>query len=97
MPQWYRIFPGLRLNCKATFMMQTNAHIIEKSRNKTGAGRMKKANLKIDMTPMVDLGFLLITFFVFTTEIPKPGITDLYMPHDGKETEIQDSQSLTFY
>jgi biopolymer transport protein ExbD len=62
---------------------------------KRGVRRIKKANLKIDMTPMVDLGFLLIAFFIFTTEISKPAITKLYMPHEGDSTKISESKSLT--
>jgi len=47
------------------------------------------------MTPMVDLGFLLITFFIFTTEISKPAATHLNMPHDGPPINIPESKSLT--
>jgi biopolymer transport protein ExbD len=65
-------------------------------KKKIGAQRVKKANLKIDMTPMVDLGFLLVAFFVFTTQILQPSVTNLYMPHDGIPTKIADSKSLTF-
>src|SRR5215212_4169497 len=42
--------------------------------------RTRKTQLKIDMTPLVDLGFLLITFFMFTTVMSEPYKTELYMP-----------------
>jgi biopolymer transport protein ExbD len=45
--------------------------------------RARKAQLKIDMTPMVDLGFLLITFFIFTTTMSKPYETTMYLPDDS--------------
>ena len=73
----------------------TELNVTESARKKTGAGRMKKANLRIDMTPMVDLGFLLIAFFIFTTEISKPAVTKLYMPHEGAPINVLDSKSLT--
>jgi len=78
---------------KNCFMTETI--IAASPRPKAGVGRMKKANLKIDMTPMVDLGFLLISFFIFTTEISKPAVTNLNMPKDVDSTAIPGSRSLT--
>jgi biopolymer transport protein ExbD len=67
------------------------------TRKRAGVQRMLKHNMKVDMTPMVDLGFLLITFFVITTELNKPTIMNLYMPKDGGEpTELGESNALTF-
>ncbi|OCK52393.1 biopolymer transporter ExbD [Chryseobacterium sp. CBo1] len=45
-----------------------------------GKSRQSKKRIGIDMTPMVDLGFLLITFFMFTTNFTKPNVMDLGLP-----------------
>ncbi len=62
---------------------------------KAGVRYMKKHALKIDMTPMVDLGFLLISFFVITTELSRPRAMDLFMPHDGPMMPTKQSSTIT--
>jgi biopolymer transport protein ExbD len=49
-------------------------------------GRKKGGNPRVDMTPMVDLAFLLLTFFVLTSNLNKSKTMEMKMPKDVKDT-----------
>lgn len=52
-----------------------------------GKVRSKKSSTKIDMTPMVDLAFLLLTFFMLTTTFNKPQTMEIVMPEKPKQED----------
>lgn len=70
------------------------AEIITNNNSTKGKKTVRKF-LKVDMTPMVDLAFLLITFFIYTTSMAKPVASRLNMPIDGPPIESSDKKTLT--
>jgi len=61
----------------------------DSGKNKGGKVRSKKDGGKVDLTAMVDLAFLLITFFMLTTSLNKPQAMDVAMPDKNVETDRQ--------
>lgn len=70
------------------------------SKKKGNKPQAKKLSCRIDMTPMVDLMFLLITFFMLTTSMIKPQTMEISMPSKKKvdaqdETKVKASRAIT--
>ncbi len=51
--------------------------------------KASKREVNVDMNPMVDLAFLLLTFFMLATTFNKPQAMELVVPAKPKETDLE--------
>ena len=58
---------------------------VQDKSEKGGKVRSKKQSTRVDMTPMVDLNFLMLMFFMFTTTFSKPNVMDLGLQEKKKK------------
>lgn len=72
------------------------AEIIQaEGKQKGGKKKAKKFSTRIDMTPMVDLMCLLITFFMLTTAFSKPKAMEITMPDKKDNTDPADAPKIS--
>ena len=58
----------------------------------SGGGKKRRVGIRIDMTPMVDVAFLLLIFFMVTTVFRTPQALEINLPPDEK-TQVQVAES----
>lgn len=68
------------------------AEVSTSSKEPGKKGKPKKLSTRIDFTPMCDLGFLLITFFMLSTSMSKPQTMELSMPSKDKVAEEEQNK-----
>lgn len=70
---------------------------LSQSRGKQKHSKKKKRRIgvKNDMTPMVDVAFLLLTFFMLTTTMAKPQTMEINLPPGDANVEVAESNLLT--
>ena len=62
-----------------------------------GRAKKKRVGIRIDMTPMVDVAFLLLIFFMVTTVFRRPLAMEINMPEPEAKVEVPQSNVMTIY
>jgi biopolymer transport protein ExbD len=67
------------------------------ARGVLGRPKKKRPGIRIDMTPMVDVAFLLLIFFMVTTVFRRPLAMEVNLPEPNAKVEVPESNVLTVY
>lgn len=67
----------------------------ERRGGRKGGHRRKRPGFRLDMTPMVDVAFLLLTFFMLTTTFAKSNTMEINIPPDTGEVSIAERNVMT--
>ena len=57
--------------------------------------KMRRVSVRIDMTPMVDVAFLLLTFFMLTTSMNRPQTMEINLPPKDVDIDIKDDGTIS--
>ena len=66
-----------------------------KGKQKHSKKKSKRIAVRIDMTAMVDVAFLLLTFFILTSSMNKPQTMEINLPPGESKVEVAESNLLT--
>jgi biopolymer transport protein ExbD len=72
----------------------------EPKERKKGSGlrrQKRRVSIRIDMTPMVDIAFLLLIFFMVTTVFRKPQAMEVNLPPAGVSVQVPESNVITLF
>jgi biopolymer transport protein ExbD len=70
----------------------------EPRKNKGGLRkRVRRPGIRVDMTPMVDVAFLLLIFFMVTTVFRKPLAMEITLPEPDAQVKVAESNVLTVF
>ena len=59
--------------------------------------KKKRVSVRIDMTPLVDVAFLLLTFFMLTTQFKPVEEVEITFPYSHSEVKLPESNTMTLY
>lgn len=68
---------------------------LNQSSGKTSGRQTQRMPVRVDLTAMVDLAFLLITFFMLTTSLTKPKAMGVVMPADGPPGAVGENSTMS--